>query len=278
MSKKMIVYVSGSSGVGKNTVIRELTAKEKKVKFIVSYTTREKRPFETEGVQYHFVTKDQFEKLRADHKIIEYDIIHHNYMGHALTTIDEDFKKYDVVIKDLTIAGVDNAKEVIGDKYPVLTIFLTESKKELKKRLIGRGEKNIKLRLKVYKKEQKETYRYDYIIRNQDMDRTVDLMRTIMKEERMQRPLLAVESCQTLSHAKIEKIENRLLKGKKVKPIVVAESDGKLYILEGRHTYLASLKCGVHVACMVDSNATVTPLDKAEQDEWAKIVKNYEKD
>ena len=273
----MIVYVSGSSGVGKNTVIRELTAKEKKVKFIVSYTTREKRPFETEGVQYHFVTKEEFEKLRADHKIIEYDIIHHNYMGHALTTIDEDFKQYDVVIKDLTVSGVINAKDVIGDKYPVLTIFLTESKKVLKQRLIGRGEKNIKLRLKVYKQEQKAATNYDYIVRNSEAERTLEVMKTVITQSRNHKMLNATESCQTLSHARIEKIENRLLKGKKVKPIVVAEGNGKLYIVEGRHTYLASLKCGVHVACLVDSNAMVTPLDKAEQDEWAKIVKNYTK-
>lgn len=273
----MIVYVSGSSGVGKNTVIRELTAKEKKVKFIVSYTTREKRPFETEGVQYHFVTKEEFEKLRADHKIIEYDIIHHNYMGHALTTIDEDFKQYDVVIKDLTVSGVINAKDVIGDKYPVLTIFLTESKKVLKQRLIGREEKNIKLRLKVYKQEQKAATKYDYIVRNSEAERTLAILKTVIEQSRNNKILNATESCQTLSHARIEKIENRLLKGKKVKPIVVAEGNGKLYIVDGRHTYLASLKCGVHVACLVDSNAMVTPLDKAEQDEWAKIVKNYTK-
>lgn len=273
----MIVYVSGSSGVGKNTLIAKLVEKEKNIKFITSYTTREKRPFETDGVQYHFVTKEEFEKLRADHKIIEYDIIHHNYMGHALTTIDEDFKQYDVVIKDLTVSGVINAKDVIGDKYPVLTIFLTESKKVLKQRLIGRGEKNIKLRLKVYKQEQKAATKYDYIVRNSEAERTLAILKTVIEQSRNNKILNATESCQTLSHARIEKIENRLLKGKKVKPIVVAEGNGKLYIVEGRHTYLASLKCGVHVACLVDSNAMVTPLDKAEQDEWAKIVKNYTK-
>ncbi len=273
----MIVYISGSSGVGKNTIITQLTAKEKSIKFIVSYTTREKRPFETNGVQYHFVTKEEFEQLHENHKILEYDIIHGNYMGHALTTIDEDFKIFDVVMKDLTIAGVDKAKEVIGDKYPIMTIFLTESKKVLKQRLLQRGEKNIKQRLKVYEKEQKEAYRYDYVIRNQDMDRTVEVMRTIIKEEKKEKPLYPIQSCQTIKHSKVEKIESKLVKGKKVKPIWVAEQDGKLYIVKGRHTYLASLKCGVPVAKYVDHCASVTPLSKEENDEWCKIVKNYKK-
>lgn len=273
----MIVYVSGSSGVGKNTLIAKLVEKEKNIKFITSYTTREKRPFETDGVQYHFVTKDAFQKLNENHQIVEYDLVHGNYYGHALSAIDEDFKEFDVVMKDLSVGGVDKAKEVIEDKYPVLSIFLTADKAVLKQRLLGRGEKDIKRRLNVYKKEQKAALGYDYVVHNDEVDRTIEVLKAIIKETRMCKSLLPMKSCQTLSHARIEKIENRLLKGKKVKPIVVAEGNGKLYIVDGRHTYLASLKCGVHVACLVDSNAMVTPLDKAEQDEWAKIVKNYTK-
>lgn len=277
MDKKIIVYVSGSSGVGKNTLISKLAEKEKNIKFIVSYTTRQKRDFETDGVQYHFISKDDFQKLDENHQIIEYDLVHGNYYGHALTTIDEDFEKFDVVMKDLSVGGVDKAKEVIGDKYPVLTIFLTADKAVLKQRLLGRGEKEIKRRLKVYKKEQKAALNYDYVVHNDEVDRTLAVLKAIIKETRMRKPLLPNESCQTISHDKVEKIEAKLLKGRHVRPIEVVENNGKLYILKGRHTYLASLKCGVHVACLVDRTATITPLDKAELDEWTKIVKNYSK-
>ena len=80
MNKKMIIYMAGSSGVGKNTVISDLVKKDNKVKTIVSYTTRsEIRPGEVDGINYHFITKEKFEELIAGNDIMEYDLVHGQY-------------------------------------------------------------------------------------------------------------------------------------------------------------------------------------------------------
>ena len=268
--------MSGSSGVGKNTVINDLVKKDNKVKTIVSYTTRgEIRPGEVDGINYHFITKEKFEELIASNDIMEYDLVHGQYYGHGIKVIEKDFETHDVAIADLSYRGVEKSKEVIGDRYPVVTIFLTESKKELKKRLIARGEQNIKRRLSIYKDEQKQAPNFDYIIKNEVVEDTTEIIQAIIKQEQKQQLLLPTKSCQTISDAKIRKWETKLEKGKKVPPVVIAQQDGKLYIVEGRHRYLASLKTGIALAKIVDQQKKIDLLSKEELAEWGKIVKSF---
>ena len=145
----------------------------------------------------------------------------------------------------------------------------------LKQRLIARGEQNIKRRLSIYKEEQKQAPNFDYIIKNEIVEKTTEIIQAIIKQEQKQQPLLPTKSCQTISDAKIRKWETKLEKGKKVPPVVIGQQDGKLYIIEGRHRYLASLKTGIALAKIVDQHHKIDLVEKEELTEWSKIVKSF---
>ncbi len=275
---KIVVYVSGSSGVGKNTIINHVTEKMDNVKFLVSYTTRTKREFEEVDKQYHFVGKDEFKKLIADNKIIEFDEFNGNYYGHCKDSIDEGFKTHDTVIKDLTVGGVKQSLDKLANKYRIVTIFLTESKNVLKERLIGRGEKEYVNRLKQYKKEQKQMFNYNYVVKNSTKEMTIDIISHIIELEQKNKEVLTNVSCDKVKLKHIIKIEDKLLRNKKVKPIQLGYKDGQFYIIKGINTYLASKKCGVPVCNMIKNEEFEVLIEPKEQKEWIKIVKSYKKD
>ncbi|MCD7777313.1 MAG: guanylate kinase, partial [Clostridiales bacterium] len=134
--KGILLIISGPSGAGKGTVVKELI-KEDKYCLSVSVTTRKPRPGEIEGVSYYFRSEEQFEKLIADGELLEYAAFCGNYYGTPLKYVEERLAEGKNVILEIEVQGAVQVKE----RYPdAVLIFLTpESISDLEDRLRGRG-------------------------------------------------------------------------------------------------------------------------------------------
>ena len=269
----LVLFVSGSSGVGKNTLIHGLLAKEG-YKFISSYTTRAPRESDAPN-QYQYISVADFEAKIKSNEILEYDIFNENYYGTSRKMFIDGLNEANVVLKDITVLGHKNIVEKMGDEVNLLSVFLTEDKKVLKQRLTDRGEKpeKIKARLSLYKKEQSQIYEYDYVIKNTVYLKSLEKMEKLCEIGLGNARLLPYKEYNKLSAKKIDKYAAKLEQGKTLKSIKVALYNNEIYIVDGVHRYLASLKTGKNV---VKEFVEVTPKNtNANLEEWDKIVKSY---
>ena len=269
----LVLFVSGSSGVGKNTLIHGLLAKEG-YKFISSYTTRAPRESDAPN-QYQYISVAEFEAKIKSNEILEYDIFNENYYGTSRKMFIEGLNEANVVLKDITVLGHKNIVEKMGDEVNLLSVFLTEDKKVLKQRLIDRGEKpeKIKARLSLYKKEQAQIAEYDYLIKNTVYLKSLEKMEKLCEIGLGNARLLPYKEYNKLSAKKIDKYAAKLDQGKTLKSIKVALYNNEIYIVDGVHRYLASLKTGKNV---VKEFVEVTPKNtNTNLEEWDKIVKSY---
>ncbi len=183
----MLVILSGVSGSGKDTIKKELIKRMNNVESLPSYTSREKRPGEEDGKTYCYVTKTQFEEMIKNGDFYEYDIHHDNYYGTSRKLLNEKIKNGKIIVKDIDVNGTEHLKELLGKDTKIVTIFLRVPKEVLKKRLKEREEKpspqEIILRLNRFDYEESKLSLYDYVIKNNDLEKTVQIIMTIIKNE-----------------------------------------------------------------------------------------------
>lgn len=180
----MLVLYTGSSGVGKGTILQELLKRDKNIKLSVSNTTRPPREGEIDGVHYNFLTKEQFESIIPDNGYLEYAEYCGNYYGTPRKPVEEMLQKgYNVFLEIEVQGGIQIMK-----KYPdVLSIFvLPPSKQVLEKRLRKRGtedEETILKRLAEADKEIEYAKNYKYSVVNAELEKAVDEILDILKKE-----------------------------------------------------------------------------------------------
>lgn len=184
----MLVILSGVSGAGKDTIKQILMKKEEKIVTIPSYTTREKRPQEEHGVQYFFVTHDEFENLIKDSMLYEHSNHHGNYYGTAKMELDSNVQKGNIVLKDIDVNGTENLSRILPNYgIKVVSIFLNIDKDEMIRRLENRDDNisidNLNLRISRYDFEVSNMNKYDYVIKNVDAEKTADIILEIIKRE-----------------------------------------------------------------------------------------------
>ncbi len=271
---RFILLVSGTGGVGKNTLINGLLGRND-AKFISSYTTRQRRDTDNKD-QYQYITKQEFESKIKSGEIFEYDMFNSEYYGTAKALFSNALKEKPVVIKDISILGVTNCKEAMQEEHSIISVFLTEDKKVIKQRLIDRGEKKerIKNRLALYNKEQAARFKFDFIIKNSNYNKSIAKLEAIINFGKNIDIIYPYKNYTKLSAKKIDKYAFKLEKGKDLKPIQVALIDNKIYIVDGMHRYLASLKTGKNVS----KQFIECEKQKFEfnLDEWKKIVASYD--
>lgn len=245
----MFIILSGSSGVGKNTIIAELQ-KNNNFAYMPTFTTREMRAGESVGAPYYYISKEEFQQKIKDNEFLEYELIHGNYYGSSGKIFDECLAKGQKVIKDVGVQGAQNLTIKVGDKTPIVKIFLTvKHKSELKKRLIGRGEKDIALRLKRFNYEQKQKNFFDYIIYNESLDKTTNLLHEIFKLKNSD--FIPCKKMEFISKYKVKFYTSRLKCGKTLSPIKIVILSGKAYIVSGVEKFVASIISGKSVAKLV---------------------------
>lgn len=184
-SKKrgMLVLYTGSSGVGKGTIMQELMRRDKNIRLSVSNTTRHPREGEIDGVHYNFVTKEQFESLIQKDGYLEYAEYCGNYYGTPKQQVEDLLSQgYDVFLEIEVCGGLQ-----IMEKYPdVLSIFvLPPSMDTLEKRLRDRNtedEETILERLGQAKREIGCKDKYRYVVVNDNLDDAVDEILDILKK------------------------------------------------------------------------------------------------
>ena len=186
MDKKgILIVVSGFSGSGKGTLMKELLTRYPDTYALsISATTRSPREGEVDGREYFFVSKDEFEKMIAKGELIEYAKYVENYYGTPRDYVEKKLDEGRDVILEIEIQGALNVKKMFPD---TLLLFVTPpSADELKKRLVGRGTETmdvIRSRMERACEEADGMENYDYLIINDDLDRCVKEMHSIIQGE-----------------------------------------------------------------------------------------------
>ena len=184
MSKRgLLVVISGPSGVGKGTVRREFMKNEDLNRcYSVSMTSRAPRPGEREGIDYFFVTREEFEKAIEDGKLLEWTEFVGNYYGTPLEYVEKLRDEGKNVILEIEVEGASQIKSKCPD---VLMIFITPpSMEELERRIRGRrteAEEIVQQRLAKAEREMTYVGQYKYVICNEEVDLAAELISVIIR-------------------------------------------------------------------------------------------------
>lgn len=195
--KGILIVVSGFSGAGKGTLMKELLKKyPDDYALSISATSRKPREGELEGVEYFFKTREEFEKMIEGEELVEYAQYVGNYYGTPKAYVEEQLEAGKDVILEIEIQGALKIKE----KFPqtVLMFVTPPSAEELKNRLVGRGTEDmetIERRLSRAVEEAEGIEAYDYLVVNDILELCVEEMHQIISNEhtRISRNLPAIE-------------------------------------------------------------------------------------
>lgn len=184
MYKGKTFIISGPSGVGKSTVLKELFKDRDDLYFSVSATTRAPRPGEVDGVHYHFTDVDHFQRLISEDAFLEYAEYVGNFYGTPKKFVDEAMEQGKDVILDIEVQGL---LQVTSKRPEVVRIFIAPpSWKALEERLTGRGTdsaEKVQKRLVRAKVELQTANTYDYFVINDTVERAVRELNAIMLAE-----------------------------------------------------------------------------------------------
>ena len=183
----MLVIISGVAGAGKDTIKKELIKRMENVESMPSFTSRPMRDGDVPGETYNFVTKEEFEEMIKKDEFYEYDIHHNNYYGVSKKILNEKLKMGKIIVKDVDVNGTENLIRLLKNETRIVTIFLRVPKEELKRRLENRidkpGPEEVILRLNRFDYEESKISLYDYVLKNNDLEKTVQIIMSIIKNE-----------------------------------------------------------------------------------------------
>lgn len=189
MADKCVIF-SAPSGSGKSTIINYLLGQGLPLRFSISATSRAPRGTERDGVEYYFLTPDEFRRRVADDQFLEYEEVYHDkFYGTLKSEIERIHAEGDNVIFDVDVVGGCNIKRYFGDK--ALSVFIQPpSVEELRKRLIGRGTDTPEV---IESRVAKATYelgfadKFDKVIINDDLEKaereTLEVVRQFLNQQ-----------------------------------------------------------------------------------------------
>lgn len=183
MKKGKFIVISGPSGVGKGTICNKLF-KELNAWYSVSTTTRNPREGEVDGVNYFFITKEEFLKKIDAGEFLEYNYYNENYYGTSKKIVLEKMEQGINVFSEVDVNGARNIKKIFPDA--LLIYIAPPSMEELRKRLIGRGTdpiERINQRLAIAEEEMKQVGFYDYVVVNDDLEKATNQVKEIILKE-----------------------------------------------------------------------------------------------
>ncbi len=180
-----LIVLSAPSGCGKDTICRELLGKNKNLWHSVSCTTRKPRSGETEGVDYYFLTKEEFEDKIKNDEFIEYAMYNGNYYGTLKDKVVQRLQKGTDVILVIEVQGALQIKQKIEEA--IFIFILPPTMKELKKRLENRKTETKEMVLKRFKKayeELNEITKYNYVVINDTIENATNKIESILISEK----------------------------------------------------------------------------------------------
>ena len=185
----LLLVLSSPSGAGKTTLTRILLEDERDIVPSISVTTRQRRRSEVEGRHYHFIDDKRFEKMVADGELLENAIVHGNRYGTPREPVEQALAAGRDVIFDIDWQGAQQRARQAPDDM-VSVFLLPPSMDELKARLERRAEDDhgtIAKRLEAAREEIGHWPEYDYVIVNDDLDKTLGEVKAILRAERIKR-------------------------------------------------------------------------------------------
>jgi len=180
--RNVFLVLSAPSGAGKTTIARELIKRNKDMVISVSATTRPRRPREVEGRDYFFLSQQKFEEYIKLGNFLEYERVHGYYYGTLKHVVKKWQKKGKVVVFDIDVNGALSIKK----KYPgsILVFIKAPSFEELKRRLKKRkseSNEDMVTRLKRLDYENEQAEKFDYIVINEDLHKTVKEIESLLQ-------------------------------------------------------------------------------------------------
>jgi guanylate kinase len=180
----MIFVISAPSGAGKTTLITRLLRTDDRFMFSISTTTRQMRHGEVHGVNYYFVSKEEFRNMIENDEFFEWAEVYGNYYGTSKKEIDRIINSGKFPLFDVDIQGSKNLRAKLRDA--VYIFIIPPSKAILKARLIGRqteSDEQLDVRLKHAAEEISEYENFDYIIVNNVLESSMMKLRAIIEAE-----------------------------------------------------------------------------------------------
>jgi guanylate kinase len=189
MSNGILLVLSAPSGCGKTTILRQVMADLPGLAFSVSHTTRQPRPGEEDGRDYHFVTPEQFRAIRDEQPsgFLEWAEVHGNFYGTSRADVETRLTAGMDVVLDIDIQG---GVQIRRNAEPVTVFIAPPSLTELEQRLRGRGtetEQSLNIRLANAEKEMQAAPDYTYLVVNDQLDQAVLALQAIIIAERCRR-------------------------------------------------------------------------------------------
>lgn len=182
----LLIVISGPSGVGKDSVIEKMKKRELPFHFVVTATTRSPREDEEHGVDYFFLSNDEFTDMINKDELLEYAIVYNDYKGIPKSQVRKALDSGKDVVMRIDVQGAETVRSLAKD---ALLIFLTlETEQDLVNRLEKRNTEtpeDIKLRVATARKELAEIENFDYIVPNREnqLEETVDIIEAIIQAE-----------------------------------------------------------------------------------------------
>ncbi len=180
----ILIVVSGFSGAGKGTIMRELLKRYEQYSLSVSATTRAPREGEEEGKDYFFKTREAFERMIADDELVEYACYVNHYYGTPRAYVEETLSRGRDVILEIEIQGARKIRKQFPEA--VLLFVTTRDAQVLKERLTKRGTESpevIGQRLKRAAQESEGIEEYDYLVVNDELEVCVEEIHAIIESE-----------------------------------------------------------------------------------------------
>lgn len=183
--KGLLIIVSGPSGAGKGTICKELISRDDSILVSVSATTRKPRNGEVDGISYHFLSRERFEKMISEDGFLEHACVYDNYYGTPKDFVVDQITQGKNVLLEIDIQGALQVKK----KYPegIFVFILPPSMKTLKSRIEGRGSEtpeSLNKRLSSAYSEIELIKNYDYFIVNDTVDHATDVLQAIITAEK----------------------------------------------------------------------------------------------
>lgn len=184
--RSFALVLAAPSGAGKTSLARALVERHENIVFSISATTRPARPFERDGRDYVFASDDEFNRMVVDGELVEWAVVHGNKYGTPWESIRKGVDGGHVVVLDIDVQGARQIRQKFDDA--VLVFILPPSASELERRLRGRGseaEAAMRLRMRTSLSELPAIHEFDYVVVNEEFDRTLGALEAIVAAERL---------------------------------------------------------------------------------------------
>lgn len=184
----ILFVISSPSGGGKGTLIRRLLDTVPGVSYSVSWTTRDARPKEVDGLNYHFVSEEEFERMRASGGFLEWAVVHGHLYGTARSVVEQELNEGHDIVLEIDVQGAEAVRAAFES---VVSIFIMPPSFEvLRARLSARmteRQEELELRLSNARGEVEQYRHFDYVVLNDEVERAAAQLSGIVLAERARR-------------------------------------------------------------------------------------------